>query len=77
MFTAAPSQVTETFREDLDWLIERLDRAGIDEIGCVDLSSGVPNLSVVRVVIPGLEAPHDDDTFVPGPRALAASRGSA
>ncbi len=76
-FTAVPSRVTETFREDLDWLIERLGRAGVREIGCVDLSSGVPNLSVVRVVIPGLEAPHDDDTFVPGPRALAASRGSA
>jgi YcaO-like protein with predicted kinase domain len=77
MFTAAPSEVTRTFREDLNWLIERLDHADIDEIGCVDLSSSVPNLSVVRVVIPGLEAPHDDDTFVPGPRALAASRGSA
>ena len=77
VFTTIPSQVAETLREDVDWLIARLAGAGIDEIGCVDLSVGVPNLSVVRIVVPGLEAPHDDDAFVPGPRALAASRGGA
>jgi ribosomal protein S12 methylthiotransferase accessory factor len=53
--------------------MNRLGAAGIDQIACVDLSSDVPDLSVVRVVIPGLEAPHDDDAFVPGPRAIAAA----
>jgi ribosomal protein S12 methylthiotransferase accessory factor YcaO len=72
-FTRAPSHLALTFREDLDWLIDRLVAAGIDEVASVDLSRGIANISVVRVVIPGLEAPHDDDTFIPGPRALAAA----
>ena len=72
-FTAIPSHIAETFREDLDWLIQRLASIGVDQIACVDLSSGIPNLAVCRIVIPGLEAPHDDDTFVPGPRALGAA----
>ncbi len=72
-FSAVPSRQTRTVKEDHDWLIDRLTAVGIDEILSVDLSSGIANISVVRVVIPGLEAPHDDDTFVPGPRALAAA----
>jgi ribosomal protein S12 methylthiotransferase accessory factor len=72
-FSAVPSRPTMTFREDLDWLIDRLTAVGIEELLSVDLASGIANISVVRVVIPGLEAPHDDDTFVPGPRALAAA----
>jgi YcaO-like protein with predicted kinase domain len=72
-FTTIPNHIVETFHEDLDWLIQRLGAIGVDQIACVDLSSGIPDLSVFRVVIPGLEAPHDDDTFVPGPRAAAAA----
>jgi len=50
---------------------------GLGEIGCVDLSQGLADISVARIVIPGLEAPHDDDSFIPGPRAAAASRGKS
>lgn len=74
-FRVVPSSTKETLREDLDLLIERLAAVGLREIGCVDLSQGVADIPVVRVVIPGLEAPHDDDSFVPGPRAAAASKG--
>lgn len=73
-FAEIPNRPTLTFREDLDWLIDRLTAVGIEEILNVDLSSGIADISVVRVVIPGLEAPHDDETFVAGPRALAAAR---
>jgi ribosomal protein S12 methylthiotransferase accessory factor len=72
-FTILPHHVMQTFREDLDWLIQRLSSIGIDQIACVDLSSGISDLSVVRAVIPGLEPPHDDETYVPGSRALAAA----
>jgi YcaO-like protein with predicted kinase domain len=72
-FTTIPDHVVETFREDLDWLTQRLGSVGVDQIACVDLSSDVSNLSVFRIVIPGLEAPHDDDTFMPGPRVLGAA----
>jgi ribosomal protein S12 methylthiotransferase accessory factor len=73
-FKLVPSRETATFHEDVEWLIERLASIGISEVTCVDLSSNIDNIFVVRIVIPGLEAPHDDDTFVPGPRALAVAR---
>jgi ribosomal protein S12 methylthiotransferase accessory factor len=72
-FTAVPTRAATACKEDLDWLIDRLTAVGIEEILSVDLSSGIADISVVRVVVPGLEAPHDDDTFVAGPRALAAA----
>ena len=76
-FHLVPSRTYETLREDLDWLLERLTAAGLSEIGYVDLSQGLADISVARIVIPGLEAPHDDDSFMPGPRAAAAARGKS
>ena len=76
-FQLVPSRANETLREDLNWLLERLAAVGLREIGCVDLSQGLADISVARIVIPGLEAPHDDDSFMPGPRAAAASRGKS
>lgn len=54
--------------DDRDWLIGRLKSVGIDQVICVDLTKPEIGINVVRVVIPGLEAPHDDDDFMPGPR---------
>jgi ribosomal protein S12 methylthiotransferase accessory factor len=50
----------------------RLQANGIDQVVVVDLTRPEVRIPVVRVVVPGLEAPHDDDDYVPGPRALAA-----
>ena len=55
-------RVTETFREDLDGPIERLGRAACANRLRRSLER-CADLSVVRVVIPGLEAPDDDDTL--------------
>jgi thiazole/oxazole-forming peptide maturase SagD family component len=74
-FTAVPTCHAPTLREDLDWLLERLAAVSVSEVAVVDLSRDATDFSVVRVVIPGLEAPHDDDSYLPGPRAMAA-RGS-
>jgi ribosomal protein S12 methylthiotransferase accessory factor len=71
-FTAVPSRRAATFRDDLDWLLERLAAVSVGEVAVVDLSRSASEFSVVRVVIPGLEAPHDDDSYMPGPRAMAA-----
>ncbi len=60
-----------TFEEDRDYLTARLKRVGIDEVVSVDMTRPEFGISVVRVVIPGLEAPHDDETYVPGPRVAA------
>lgn len=71
-FADIPSREFETFEADLRWLRERLESAGIDSVFTIDLTKPDLGLSVVRAVIPGLEAPHDEDDYVPGPRALAA-----
>ena len=71
-FAAVPTRHAPTFRDDLDWLLERLAAVSIGEVAVVDLSRGASEFSVVRLVIPGLEAPHDDDSYMPGLRAMAA-----
>ncbi|WP_300061578.1 YcaO-like family protein [uncultured Roseobacter sp.] len=58
---------------DLAWLQSRLQGTGIEEICVVDLTRAPFDIPVVRVIIPGLEAPHDDDAYVPGPRAAAVA----
>lgn len=71
-FAAVPSRNAPTFRDDIDWLLERLKAVSVSEVAVVDLTREDVGIPVVRVVIPGLEAPHDDDGYVPGPRAMAA-----
>jgi ribosomal protein S12 methylthiotransferase accessory factor YcaO len=66
-----------TFEEDVDWILSRLEKIGIGEVVCVDLTRPEFDIPVVRVVIPGLEGPHDEDDYIPGPRARAVAGGSA
>jgi ribosomal protein S12 methylthiotransferase accessory factor len=68
-FNSIASQEFETFTQDVDWLLMQLRNVGIDQVLCVDLSKAAIDIPVVRVVIPGLEGPHDEDDYVPGPRA--------
>ena len=68
-FDRAPHAVHESLQEDLDWLLARLATAGITEVAATDLTRAEIGIPVARVVIPGLEAPHDDASYVPGPRA--------
>ena len=76
-FTAIAEREFDSFEEDVDWLLARLRAVGIDEVLCVDLTRDDLGIAVVRVVIPGLEAPHDDDAYLPGPRALALGEAKA
>ena len=62
----------QTLEETLEGLISRLQAAGILEIAVADLTHPAHDIPVVRVIIPGLEAPHDDTAYVPGSRARAA-----
>jgi len=59
----------ETLQDDLTALLASLTAVGIDEVAIVDLSRRDLDLFVMRAIIPGLEAPHDDHAYVPGPRA--------
>lgn len=70
-FSRIENRQFATFEEDVDWLLKQLDKIGIDEVVCVDLTRPTIDIPVVRVVIPGLEGPHDEDDYIPGPRARA------
>ena len=65
----------DSFRQDIDWMTERLKSVGIEEIIVVDLTKPAFNMPVVRVVIPGLEGPDDHDDYAMGRRAAAQMRG--
>ncbi len=73
-FETLPGAINETLQADLTWLKARLSAVGIDEIAVVDLTREEFGIPVIRVIIPGLEAPHDDDAYVMGERAR---RGNA
>ncbi|MEM7178566.1 MAG: YcaO-like family protein [Pseudomonadota bacterium] len=77
LFSEVPSRVHQTLAEDLDWLLARLRRASIDEVAVIDMTREAFSIPVARVIIPGLEAPHDDDSYLPGPRARKAAAREA
>ena len=64
----------DSFRQDIDWMIERLKSVGIEEVIVIDLTKPAFNMPVVRVVIPGLEGPDDHDDYAMGRRATAQMR---
>lgn len=76
-FDDCPSHVTGSFDEDLELLLQRLAAVGISQVVTVDLSRPEIDIAVIRAVIPGLEAPHDDPDYVPGPRAQRIVDGLA
>jgi ribosomal protein S12 methylthiotransferase accessory factor len=57
------------FAEEVDQLIDELVGIGVVEVIVVDLSLNGIDVPVVRVIVPGLEAPHEAPGYVPGPRA--------
>ncbi len=67
-FATIDSRQFSTFQEDVDWMLTQLRRIEIDEVICINLTKPTFNIPVVRIVIPGLEGPHDDD-YIPGARA--------
>ena len=73
-FGALQGREFDSLDEDIDWLLNQLRAVGIEQVLCVDLSKPDLDIPVVRVVIPGLEGPHDDDDYLPGPRACAVLR---
>ena len=67
--------VSDNLDADIDWLLERLAAVGIGEVLAVDLSKPALGLSVVKVVIPGLEGPDDHPAYLPGARARRVIEG--
>lgn len=74
-FTDAPDLATDDLDADLALLRHRLAVAGLGEVDRVDLTRPEMDISVARVVIPGLEASHSFPTYAPGHRARAVLGG--
>jgi YcaO-like protein with predicted kinase domain len=60
---------SETFNEDVLWVLEQLRAAGIQRAIAVDLTLPEFGIPVVRMVVPGLEGPDDVPDYLPGVRA--------
>ncbi len=74
-FLDCPTVEQDALRDDLQMLLDRLSACGVEQVYSVDLSKPHMPVSVVRIVIPQLEPPHDDDTYQPGTRAEAVGAG--
>lgn len=70
-FRDIPDLATDTCADDLRLLESRLADQGLGPIWYADLTREAFGLPVVRVVIPGLEAPDETPDYVPGARARA------
>jgi ribosomal protein S12 methylthiotransferase accessory factor len=72
-FAQVPSFQGETFEQDLAWLLDRLAIAA-GRVVFVDLSPPDFDLSVVRVVVEGLEGKPGGPGYRPSERALKGMR---
>ncbi len=70
-FRDAPDCDADTFEDDVAWLLTRLREAGVNHVVAIDLTKDAFKLPVVRVVIAGLEGPHEVPGYVAGSRAQA------
>lgn len=70
-FRDVPSHASPTLEADLEHLLTCLRRVGITQVVDVDLTKPAFGVPVHRIVIPGLEGPHDHDDYCPGARARA------
>jgi YcaO-like protein with predicted kinase domain len=63
--------VFESFETEVTWLLDRLKASGLRQAIAVDLTRREFGLSVVRIVVPGLEGSDHHEDYVPGARARA------
>jgi ribosomal protein S12 methylthiotransferase accessory factor len=73
LFGRAPRFESDDLRDDAAHILSRLQAVGVDEVFALDLTKSQIGVSVVRVVVPGLEGPHDHDRYAAGPRAQAVA----
>lgn len=71
---APADSATSSFEGDVRTLVDRLAAAGLPSVLVVDLTSDRHGIPVMRVVVPGLEGPDDEPSYVPGRRVLAVTR---
>jgi len=72
-FRQAPNRESDTFDDDLLWLLERLAAVGREQVVAVDLTQEGLGIPVAKVIVPGLEPLSDVPGYRPGPRANSAA----
>ncbi len=72
-----PPAAAATFEEDCAALVAAVRRAGLEHVIVVDLAPPDLPVSVVRVVVPGLEGYSTFLHYAPGPRGRAALRDAS
>ncbi|MEF2554039.1 YcaO-like family protein [Aurantimonas sp. A2-1-M11] len=72
-YNIAPSFENAGPEDEVSYLLDCLAACGMKGAVAVHLDKPGVGIPVVRVIVPGLEAPHDDPGYVPGPRARAAA----
>ena len=70
-FESITTREFKSFGAEVDWLLDCLRNAGIRQAVAVDLTRPQYGISVVRIVVPGLEGSDHHPGYVPGPRARA------
>ena len=76
-FDQVADHVCRSAREEIEFLLARLREVGLPPAIAVDLTpEGMDTISVMRVVVPGLEPPPESDC-VPGARLRAAKTRAA
>jgi ribosomal protein S12 methylthiotransferase accessory factor len=77
-FDSIPGFRSDTFADDLAWMIDRLLAQNLDQVIVVELTKPATfAIPVVRLVIPGLEGIDDHPLYRPGRRARALLRARA
>jgi ribosomal protein S12 methylthiotransferase accessory factor len=76
-FGAIAGRDGDDLGDDVRWLLQRLEAAGITRAIAFDLTKPTLGLPVVRVVVPDLESSREHPLYVPGPRARRAAREGA
>lgn len=69
---SVPTARHDTTAEDLAWLLSRLQQVGLEQVITLDLTRREFGISVVRVLVPGLEPHHQDVDCIVGARARHA-----
>ncbi len=70
-FNSLPSWGGRSLRADLDEILGRLAKVGLDEVIVVDLSRAELGIPVVRVIVPGLEGVDSSPDYLLGARGRA------
>ena len=74
-FREVPTWEADTFRDDVVWILDQLQAAGMTSALVVNLTREEFDVPVVRIVIPTLELADAPVETVPGPRCLAMLGG--